>query len=114
MDEETEAVTRFIEIQLAHADAPRVGLELSVGDVLKLSSTGARVLTGHHAVELLGIFTSAAFTTVGTILTPLGAPNVVLFRATEPGESSIEVMIGDPWHAPRSVPLSIRVSASHS
>jgi len=102
-------VTRYIEISLAGAIATPERLELRVGDLLKFSSTGGRVVAGSDVVEMLGVFTSATLTTAGTILSPQGPPNVVVFRAVRQGRASIELMVGDPWHSSSPIALSLHV-----
>lgn len=83
-------------------------LTVDVGDVLRFDATGGHVREG-TAVELLGIYVDSVVGTDGTTLTPLGAPNVVLFRGREPGRATIDVVTGDPFRAPATRALTVVV-----
>ena len=39
----------------------------------------------------------------------MGAPNVVLFIARQPGSAEIDVVTGDPWHRPETRQIEIVV-----
>ncbi|SRR5260370_19558348 len=100
---------RLIEVQNAQS-APS-SLALQVGDVLLFHATGGHVPSGDDVVEMLGAFLPASLGDNGKILTPMGAPNTVLFRALRPGRAMIDVVTGDPWHAPQTTSLGITVES---
>ena len=79
-------MARLIEVQDARTcPSP---LTVSLGDLLLFRATGGRVRSGDDVVELLGPFLSAVLGDDGTILTPLGPPNTVLFHARRPGSGA--------------------------
>jgi hypothetical protein len=84
-------------------------LTVHLGDVLLFRAAGGRVRSGGDVVELLGPFLSAVLGDDGNILTPMGPPNTVLFRAHRPGRALIDVVTGDPFHAPQTTALGITV-----
>jgi hypothetical protein len=98
---------RLIEIEHVGEGSPT--LTVHVGDVLLFKATGGHVQSGDDVVEMLGAFLPAIQGDNGNILTPMGAPNTVLFRALRPGRASIDVVTGDPWHAPQTTTLGITV-----
>ncbi len=98
---------RIIEIQNVRA-APS-SLTLRVGDVLLFKATGGHVRSGEDVIEMLGAYLPAVLGNNGEILTPMGAPNTVLFRALRPGRASVDVVTGDPWHAPQTTTLGITI-----
>jgi hypothetical protein len=98
---------RLIEIEHVGEGPPT--LTVHVGDVLLFKATGGHVQSGDDVVEMLGAFLPAVQGDNGNILTPMGAPNTVLFRALRPGRASIDVVTGDPWHAPQTTTLAITV-----
>jgi hypothetical protein len=100
-------MARMIEIQdPRRCPSP---LEVRRGDVLLLHAAGGRVRSSGDVVELLGPFFSAVVGDDGNIFTPMGPPNMVLFRARRAGKALIEVITGDPFHAPQTTALSIAV-----
>jgi hypothetical protein len=84
-------------------------LSLQVGDVLLFHASGGHLQSGGDVVEYLGAFITAILEPNGTILTPMGAPNTVLFRALHPGRATIDLVTGDPWHSPQTITLSVTV-----
>lgn len=84
-------------------------LTVHTGDVLRFQATGGHVRSGSGVVEMLGPFLPAVLGDNGTIFAPMGAPNTVLFRACHPGRAQIDVVTGDPWHAPQTITLGITV-----
>jgi len=98
---------RLIEVQQGQVCSSPLGVQ--PGDVLLFHATGARVRPGSEGVEILGPFLPAVLGDNGEILTAMGAPNTVLLRALRPGQATIELISGDPWHAPRSTTLEIAV-----
>jgi hypothetical protein len=56
-------------------------------------------------VEIVGPFLPGVLREGGEILSPMGAPNAVLFLARRPGRAAIDVVTGDPRHAPQTMPL---------
>ncbi len=73
------------------------------------NATGGQVRSGTDAVELLGAFRTGVVAADGRTLAPMGAPNTLLLRACGPGLATIDVVTGDPWHAPGSAQLRITV-----
>ena len=100
-------MARLIEVQDARVcPSP---LTVSLGDVLLFRATGGRIQSGGDVVELLGPFLPAVLGDDGNILTPMGPPNTVLFRARRPGRARIDVVTGDPFHTPQTTTLDITV-----
>ena len=106
---------RLIEVQ----DAPGIpaSLTIAVGDLLQFSASGGHVKAGAGVVEMLGPFLSAVLADNGRspspdVLSPMGAPNTVFFLARRPGCAVIDVVTGDPWHAPRTTIMEINVQDS--
>jgi hypothetical protein len=48
------------------------------------------------AVEILGAFVERVLGTDGRVPAPAGSPNVVLFRARQPGRALLDLAVGDP------------------
>ena len=101
-------MNRLIDVRPVERALPSL-LEIGVGDVLRFSASGGRVTAG-TAVELLGILTQSVLGTDGSVLTPQGAPNVVLFRACRPGHARIDVVTGDPWRSPSTHSIDLTVA----
>lgn len=99
---------RLIEIEQAEELPP--GLNIRVGDLLRFWASGGRVRSGAEAVEMLGPFLTGVVGANNELLSPLGAPNVVLFLARRPGEAVVEIVTGDPWHAARTTILKLSVA----
>lgn len=102
-------MSRLIEVQQARS-LPSI-LAVKVGDVLRFGATGGHVHSGTDVVEILGPFLPSVVGGNGEILSPMGAPNTVLFVARRPGRATIDVVTGDPWHAPETTSLGITVEA---
>jgi hypothetical protein len=85
-------------------------LAVRTGDVLLFRAAGGRVRSG-AAVEALGPFVPGEIGDHGEVLTPMGPPNAILFRARRPGRAAIEVVTGDPFHAPQTTELEIDVAS---
>jgi hypothetical protein len=98
---------RLIEVQ--NVQSVPLRLALQAGDVLLFNATGGHVLSGTDAVEMIGAFVPTTLVDNGQILTPMSAPNTVLFRAVRPGRAMIDVVTGDPWHAPQTRTVDITV-----
>ena len=98
---------RLIEVQDPEGAAP--GFELEAGDILRFNATGGHVQSGPDVVELLGAYLGALSVDGGQVLTPMGPPNAVLFRAIAPGRATIDVVTGDPFHGPQTTTLTIHV-----
>jgi len=98
---------RLIEMQ-TDQDLPP-SLVVSAGDLLVFEASGGHVRSGAEAVELLGAFLRSVVGNDGRVLSPQGAPNAVAFLALRPGSAKIDVVTGDPWHDPKTVPLLITV-----
>ncbi|WP_020104942.1 hypothetical protein [Nocardia sp. 348MFTsu5.1] len=100
-------MSRLIDIQPGLQELP-TELVVGVGDVLRFAATGGHLRSG-TAVELIGILAECVLGTDGSVVSPMGAPNTVLFRATAPGNAVIDVVTGDPWRSPVTHRLEIRV-----
>jgi hypothetical protein len=100
---------RLIEIQQAQDVPP--SLTIQVGDVLRFGASGGHVQSGMDVVELLGHFLPGILGESGQVMAPMGAPNAVLFVARRPGRATIDVVTGDPWHAPQTIILDVTVEA---
>ena len=98
---------RYIDIRPDDEGLP-AELVLGVGDVVRVAATGGGVRSG-TGVELLGIFTDSVVGTDGSVLTPLGPPGAVLFRAREPGRAVVDLVSGDPFRDPLTRSLVVRV-----
>lgn len=101
---------RLIEVQ--HAQDLPTGLTIRVGDVLVFKATGGHVHSGAEVVEILGPFVPGVVGDNGQVFSPMGAPNRVFFIAHHPGQATIDVVTGDPWHAPKTSALNITVVPS--
>jgi hypothetical protein len=97
---------RLIEVQGPQLPAC---LTIAVGDLLHFAASGGHVRSGVEVVQMLGPLLSAVLGTNGEILSPMGAPNNVLFLALRAGHASIDVVMGDPWHAPQTTRWEIDV-----
>jgi hypothetical protein len=102
-------MARLIEVQDARATPSP--LTVHRGDVILFRAAGGKVRSGGDVVELLGHFLSAITGDDGHVLTPMGPPNAVLFRARQPGDALIDVMTGDPFNAPQTTALTITVES---
>ena len=100
---------RLIEVQQEQGFPSR--LTIQVGDVLVFGATGGHVRSSADVVEILGPFLPGVVGDNGQILSPMGAPNAVLFLARRPGRAMIDVVTGDPWHAPQTTTLDITVES---
>jgi hypothetical protein len=102
-------MSRYIEVR-PDEEGLAQELVLRVGDVVRFAATGGRVRSG-TGVELLGILSEGVVAADGSVLTPLGAPGVVLFRARSPGSSVVDVVSGDPFGSPVTRSVVLRVEA---
>jgi hypothetical protein len=98
---------RLIEVPDAQKCAS--DLPLQTGDMLLFHASGGRIGSGGDVVEMLGPLLEAIVGEDGNVLTPMGAPNVVLVRARRPGRAAIDVITGDPWQRPLTTKLAITV-----
>lgn len=60
-------------------------------------ASGGHLLEGETTVELLGLFSTGVLSDDGCVLSPVGPPTNILFRALQSGQARIEVIRGDPW-----------------
>ncbi|MDR7084277.1 hypothetical protein J2X01_003585 [Arthrobacter ginsengisoli] len=100
-------MSRLISIQPRQQDLP-AELVVGVGDVLQFAATGGHLRTG-TAIELIGILNDSVVGTNGQVLSPLGAPGTVLFRAVETGRAVLDIVTGDPWQSPITLTVNVRV-----
>jgi|SRR5215813_26140 len=100
---------RLIEVQDASVCSSQ--MVVRPGDVLLFWAVGGHVHSGDDVVELLGLFLQSVLGNDGNILTPMGAPNTILFYARQPGRALIDVITGDLFHTPRTNSLSIIVES---
>jgi hypothetical protein len=84
---------------------------IKVGDVLLFHATGGHVCSGPEVIELVGPFVQAIVGDEGDILTSMGPPNTVLFRARQPGRALVDLVTGDPFHASERTEVRITVVA---
>lgn len=82
---------------------------MHVGDLLVFGAAGGHVRSGAEVLERLGPFVPGAVGTDGQVLSPMGAPNTLLFLARSPGSAHIEVVRGDPWGTPGEVQMLVTV-----
>jgi hypothetical protein len=87
----------LIDVETAPPGPPPL-ITLEVGDLVAFSAPGAVVESG-TALEPMGAFVRALPGPDGRPLVPQGPPNVVLFRASSPGEAILRVTIGYVWAA---------------
>lgn len=109
-------MARLIEIQ--NTDLLPSALLLQTGDLLWFAASGGYVRSNDGdefeaavVVEMLGAFVQSVIGTNGQILSPIGAPNTVLFVARRPGRATIEVITGDPFSQTQTVVLNITVES---
>jgi hypothetical protein len=100
---------RLIEVQPVQ-DLP-VSLTIGVSDALLFTATGGHVRSGSDVVEILGPFNPGVLGDNGRVLSPMGAPNRILFIARQPGRATIDVVTGDPWRVPDTTALILTVEA---
>jgi hypothetical protein len=100
---------RLIEVQNVQALPP--SLTLRVGDLLIFGATGGHVQSGADVVEILGPFFPGVMGNNGKILSPMGAPNAVMFLTRRPGRATIDVVTGDPWYASQITTLEMIVES---
>ncbi|MDZ7961265.1 MAG: hypothetical protein RMY34_25855 [Aulosira sp. DedQUE10] len=100
---------RLIEVQNVQALPP--SLTLRVGDLLIFGATGGHVQSGADIVEILGPFFPGVMGNNGKILSPIGAPNAVMFLARRPGRAMIDVVIGDRWYTSQIATLEMIVES---
>ncbi len=102
-------MSRLIDVRPDEEGLPRE-LVVAVGDVLRFAATGGRVRSG-TGLEFLGALSESVVGTDGSVLTPLGPPGVVLFRARSPGSAVVDVVSGDPFGAAVTRSLVVHVEA---
>lgn len=100
---------RLIDMQATQDLPPR--LTIQSGDLLLFGATGGHVRSGPDVIEILGSFLPGVVGVNGQVLSPLGAPNSVVFLAHCPGRATIDVVTGDPWSAPQTTIINITVES---
>lgn len=99
-------------IEIADPSSCSTVLPLEVGDILMVKASGAHLRGEKDGVaEILGAYVSAVLGTRGALITPMGAPNVVICRATRAGSIAIDFMTGDPYFKTQTVTLRLVVGA---
>src|SRR5689334_17554710 len=83
-----------------------------VGDVLRVRASGARVRddSSASAVSVIGIFQHAVLSPDGAVVAPSGPPTDVLLLARTHGETTLDIMRGDPWHGVETRTLRVIVA----
>lgn len=99
---------RLIDIEPEQELPP--SLNVSVGDLLKFWACGGRVESGAEVCEMLGPFLTGVLGQNDELLSPEGAPNVIMFLARRPGQATIDIITGDPWHATQTATLKLTVA----
>jgi hypothetical protein len=100
-------MARYIDVRPGDGELPGE-LRLTVGDVVRVAASGARVTAG-DGVEVLGVLTEAVVGTDGSVLTPLGPPTTVLLRARAAGRADVDVVRGDPYRSPSARRITFSV-----
>ena len=100
---------RFLDLDPSRPVGLPASLRIRVGDLLRVNASGGTVVQGQGTVRLLGAYTSAVLTTAGTVLSPEGAPNIVVLLASGPGHAVVDVVTGDPWHSPTTRRMDLLV-----
>ncbi|KAI9747320.1 MAG: hypothetical protein M1835_002148 [Candelina submexicana] len=99
------------DVEVAHGQGFPPSLTLKVGDMLVFWATGGHIQSGVDILEFFGPFLPGVVGDNGQILSPMGAPNTILFLARSPGRAIIKLVTGDPWHAPQTNTLDIAVES---
>jgi hypothetical protein len=99
---------RLIEIETGQYLPP--SLEISVGDLLKFWASGGHVESGAEVCEMVGPFLTGVIGLNDELISPEGAPNVIMFLARRPGEATIVIVTGDPWHTTQTTRLHLSVA----
>ncbi|MBL1202442.1 MAG: hypothetical protein FWK04_26080 [Nostoc sp. GBBB01] len=94
-------------IELQNVQALPSSLTIRVGDVLMFGATGGHVQSGANVVEILGPFSPGLLGDNSEILSPMGAPNAIMFLARHPGRAIIDVVTGDPWYSSQTTTLEM-------
>ena len=100
-------MARLIEIR--GDDSVPSALTLGVDDVLMVGAAGGQVREGRDVIEMLGAFIPGTVAETGQVVSPMGAPNVVLLRARRAGRATLELVTGDPFHSARRHTLELTV-----
>ena len=102
-------MARILEVARAR-DLPAHVL-IGAGDVLVFRAVGGLVRAGADLLDVLGPFRPGVMAPDGTVMSPEGPPNTVMFLARAPGSATIEVVSGDPWRGPERITLEIEIEA---
>jgi hypothetical protein len=95
-------------IDAAAGPLPAV-ITIRVGDLLRFGASGGHLLSGLDVLQLIGPFVPAVIGTNGQVLSPMSAPNAVLFLARAPGNARIDIVTGDAWHGSTTTALDVYV-----
>ena len=101
-------MARLIEIQDA-VNCP-IALSVETGDMLLFTAIGGRIRSGAEFMQLQGPFVPAVVGDTGEILTAMGSPNTILFRALQAGRGTIEVLTGEMFQPPTTTVIEITVA----
>jgi hypothetical protein len=95
-------------IEVLNVALCRSPLIIRVGDALLFHGLGGHVRSGGDAIEMLGPFVQATVGENGTVLTPSGPPNTVVFRARRTGTAAIDVVTGN-FSSPVTTSLQVEI-----
>ena len=96
-------------LEIDSAQALPASVTLAVGDVLKVGVTGGNLQSRPDVVEILGPFVPGVLVDGAKIVSPMGAPGTIMVLARRPGRTVIDFATGDPWGAPGTKRVEIRV-----
>jgi hypothetical protein len=100
---------RLVELESDQALPP--ALHIRLGDVVAVPASGCILEAEDGAVEMIGIF-NRAIESQGEAIAPEGGPNLVLLRGRSTGATPVQLVIGDPFSAPRRMPMRITVAGA--
>lgn len=77
--------------------------------MLSFNASGGHSISATNVVEMLGPFLSGYISGSGEIISPSGAPGMVLFYARQDGTAQIDVVTGDPFYHPVTTFFKVKV-----
>jgi hypothetical protein len=96
-------------IEMDALDALPSRMTLRVGDVLRLGASGAHVVSGAETLEVLGPLVPGVPVGHAEILSPEGAPGLVLVVARRTGRATLELVLGSPWANVKTARIELNV-----